>query len=495
MSRTTNIILIVVIALAVGALAFFVGTLVAPETTADNATARKTEDGAKHNHDVETIWTCSMHPQIIRDKPGNCPICGMSLVEKVIGRREMESLPELSLTPRQIALAEIATAPVERKFVRVEVRMPGRVEYDETRLAYITAWVPGRLDRLYVDYTGILVEKGWHMTRIYSEDLYSAQVELIEALGEFNRVKDGGDESAKKFAADLLESAREKLRLLGLSDKQVAEIETRSTPEKHITINAPVGGVVIRKYVSEGDRVAKGARIYAIADLSRVWAMLDAYESDLTWIRYGQEVKFETEAWPGEVITGLIAFIDPVVDPVTRTVKVRVNVPNSDGKLKPGMFLRGIVRSKIAVDGKVMDESLTGKWISPMHPEIIRDKPGDCPICGMPLRRAEDLGYAPVEPDRAHAPLVIPDTAPLITGERAVVYVRDPAREGVFRARTITLGPRADGYYIVKDGLQEGELVVKNGNFKIDADLQIGGRRSMMSPEGGAPSGGGHHGH
>jgi Cu(I)/Ag(I) efflux system membrane fusion protein len=209
---------------------------------------------------------------------------------------------------------------------------------------------------------------------------------------------------------------------------------------------------------------------------------LDAYESDLAWLHFGQEVRFSSEAYPGEVFTGRIAFIDPVLNPKTRTVRVRVNMENPDGKLKPEMFVNAIVRSQVVSDGKVMNPELAGKWISPMHPEIVRDEPGDCPVCGMALVSAESLGYVPGTVEESAKPLVIPASAPLITGKRAVVYLASKEQPGVFEGRVIELGPRAGDQYIVKSGLEEGDLVVSHGAFKIDSAVQILAKPSMMNP-------------
>ncbi len=157
--------------------------------------------------------------------------------------------------------------------------------------------------------------------------------------------------------------------------------------------------------------------------------LLDAYESDLPWLRFGQRVEFTTESYPGEIFVGQVAFIDPVLNRDTRTVKVRVNVVNDDGRLKPEMFVRATVKSQVASGGRVLDPSLAGKWISPMHPEIVKDEPGVCDICGMPLVRAETLGYVTAEPNEGAKPLVIPASAALLTGKRAIVYVQVPDAE------------------------------------------------------------------
>ena len=444
--------------------------------------------GEEASADIE-FWTCAMHPQIHLPGPGQCPLCGMNLVPVTSGAGDQVVGPrEIRMSPAAVKLAEIQTVPVERKFVENEIRMVGKVEFDETRLSYITAWVPGRLDRLYVDYTGVSVTKGDHMVYLYSPELLTAQEELIQALVTVKNLEDSNMSLIKDRAFNSVETIREKLRLWGLTAEQIRAIEQNEKPDDHLTIFAPISGIVIHKNALEGMYVDFGTRIYTIADLTQIWVKLDAYESDLSWIRYGQDVEFETEAYPGEKFTGTIAFIDPVLNEKTRTVKIRVNVPNPDGRLKPGMFTRAIVRSKTTSSGKVVDANLAGKWISPMHPEIIKDEPGFCDICGMTLVSTKSLGYQFVEETAEHAPLVIPASAPLITGKRAVVYIKVSGKQNVFEGREIVLGPRAGDYYLVREGLSEGELVVVNGNFKIDSAIQILAKPSMMNPEAGGNS-------
>jgi len=430
-----------------------------------------------------TTWICSMHPQIRETKPGKCRICFMDLIpaaptQSDIGPRQ------ISFSKEAIKLMEIATTPVERKFVTAEVRMVGKIELDETRVKNVTAWVPGRIDRLFVDFTGITVNKGDHMVELYSPELISTQAELLQAAKASKNITPETSELVKRSTLATLAAAREKLRLLGLSTRQIEDIEKLGEPQTHITIYSPMGGIIIHKNATEGMYVDTGTPIYTVADLSRLWVKLDAYESDLPWLRYGQEVEFTTQAFPGHIFKGTINFIDPVLNDKTRTVKVRVNVDNTEGNLKPQMFVKAIVRSQIAGLGKIMAPEMAGKWICPMHPAVVKETKGSCDICGMDLVTTESLGYVKAETS-GKAPLVIPASAPLITGTRAVVYVRVPeAEKPTYEGREIVLGPRAGDYYLVERGLAEGESVVTKGNFKIDSAMQIQAKPSMMNPQG-----------
>ena len=427
------------------------------------------------------VWTCSMHPQIRQPSPGQCPICGMDLIPVATESADTGAAAgELTLSPRASKLAGLQLAVVERRFVTKDIRMVGKVAYDERKIGTITSWIPGRIDRLYVDYTGIPVRKGDHLVEIYSPELFTAQEELAQALKTAAELDKSTGSTMKELSLQTVAAAREKLRLLGMTPEQIQEFEQRGKPTEHVTIYSPTGGIVIHKNAVEGLYVGTGTKIYTIADLSEVWVQLDVYESDLEWIRYGQNVEFVTEAYPGEVFKGKIAFIDPLLNDRTRTVKVRVNVPNSEGKLKPDMFVRATVHSQVASGGKVMDTALAGKYICPMHPEVVKNSPGTCDICGMPLEKAESLGYS--SPQKTEAPLVIPASAPLITGKRAVVYTSIPGKEGTYAGREIVLGPRTGDYYQVEHGLSEGEMVVTNGNFKIDSAVQILAGPSMMNP-------------
>ena len=453
----------------------------------------KTEDHAEHSEEASpSVWTCSMHPQIQLPKFGKCPICFMDLIPLQTGSNGGGER-EISVSPYAAKLMELETAPVERRFASAEIRMVGRVDYDETRVSTISAWIPGRLDRLFVDYTGVPVRKGDHLAELYSPDLLTAQEELIQAIQTLEKLKNSQSQLLLETAEKTVVASREKLRLWGFTAEQIVGIEERKTPADHMTIYSPAGGIVIHKNAQEGMYVETGSKIYTIADLSKVWVQLDAYESDLNWLRYGGQVDFTTETYPGRTFKGTISFIDPIITPSTRTAKVRVIAENPTLKLMPRMFVRAVARPTLASDGKVMNTELAGKWISPMHPEIIKDSPGTCDICGMPLVTAESLGY--VSDSESNAPLLIPTTAAMKTGKRAVVYVELPGKEKpTYEGRNIQLGARLGDFYVVESGLNEGEWVVTRGAFKLDAELQIQAMPSMMNPEGGTnPSTHAHH--
>jgi Cu(I)/Ag(I) efflux system membrane fusion protein len=386
-----------------------------------------------------SLWTCSMHPQIKLPEPGQCPICFMDLIPLAVpdGEDRRTSLRQLTLSPDAAKLAGIRVEAARLADVSVQTHLFGKVAYDESRVGLITAWVGGRIDRLHVNTTGEVVRAGQPMALIYSPELVAAQAELIQAVRARERAS-GGSRLVADAAMRMENAAREKLRLLGMGKGQIEAMVKRGAPADHVTLTAPQSGIVTEKRVVEGMYVQTGMPIYTVADLSRVWVVLEAYESDLAWMAPGKEVVFRVEALPGQGFAGKVVYVGTSVNPATRTVEVRVEVPNPDLALKPGMFV-----SAVQQDGQ---------------------------------------GTRPRE-------LVIPASAPLITGSRAVVYVADPDRPGAYEGREVVLGPRTEQGYVVRNGIAEGELVVVQGNFRIDAALQIVARPSMMNP-GEAPAGG-----
>ena len=445
--------------------------------------SQKSDGGHVKQADEEEpqLWTCSMHPQIRQPQPGPCPICGMNLIPHTVSKHE-GGLRKITISEDSAALLDLRVSPVLQAPANVNVQMFGKIDYDERKIVTTTARMGGRLDRLYADFTGTMVSKGDALGEIYSPDLILAQHTLIHSKKEWQKAKSATE---RKRLLRTLESAREKMRLLNLSDDQIAAIELLEKPSNYITILAPQTGVVVNLNVKEGQYLKTGDVLFGIADLTSVWLKMEAYESDLPWLRYAQQVSFNVEAIPGKTFHGRIAFIDPQLDPQRRIVKVRVNVDNQKRLLKPGMFANASVKAKVAMNGRVLDADLAGKWISPMHPEIVKSGPGSCDLCGMPLIPAEEFGFiAPSLP--SENPLLVPASAVLRTGKRAVVYVRLPAEnEPIFEGREIVLGSRAGDFFIVLGGLDKGELVATNGAFKLDSELQIKAKPSMMNPNAG----------
>jgi len=419
-----SIISAVVSALVVGIL---IGQRIAPQMgTNENSTS--SEKAAFE----EEKWTCSMHPQIQQNQPGACPICGMDLIPVLQDNSADVGPRSIAMSESARALAEIQTSVVERRFPEARIRLVGKLSYDETRIRSLTARFPGRIDELFVNYTGVLVQRGDPLAMVYSPELNSAQSELLTA----HRTDPDGT---------IARSAREKLLLWDLLPEQINDILEGEKPLEKIELKAPVEGIVSEQHVREGDYIRTGQTLMKIVDLDALWLELDAYESDLGWLRSGQRVDFTVESFPGETFSGSISFIEPELDPLSRTTGVRVDVDNTENRLKPGMFARGIVLSKLDEGGRVIP-------------------PGA------------------VETDR-QPPLVVPLSAVLKTGTRAVVYLeREDNGRKVYEGREVALGPRAGEVYLVYSGLEEGDVVVSNGAFKIDSALQIQAKPSMMNP-------------
>ena len=389
--------------------------------------------GDRQGEDV--VWTCSMHPQIQLPEAGKCPICFMDLIPVTQGDgggEERISLRQIELSERARELARVQTAEVVRSESGGQVRIIGRVEFDETGVASISARMPGRIDELFVTYTGERVRRGQPMARLYSPELFAAQAELIQAEKALR--ESSSPRLVTRTAEQVARAAREKLRLLGVSAAQIEAIARQDAPRDHVTIHAPQSGIVTMKEVNTGEYVTTGSRLFAIADLSTVWVILDAYESDMPFLTQGATVRFTAEAAPGKVFTGKVAFVDPFLNEATRTIRVRVEVPNPDLALRPGMFVRAEILNSAKASG-------------------------------------------------GEGELLIPSGAPLVTGKRAVVYVEIPGRTGAYEGREVVLGPKTGGMYVVREGLREGERVVTRGAFQIDSALQIQARPSMMSPD------------
>jgi multidrug efflux pump subunit AcrA (membrane-fusion protein) len=497
------------------------------------------------------FWTCSMHPQIKQKDSGRCPICDMDLtpMREDAGGGGKASL---RLGERARHLASIRTTPVEYRELVKSVYTVGKIDYNESSVSHVTAWVSGRIEKLYVDFTGTIVKKGEHLVSMYSPDLLSTQKEYLLAYSGIEQFSNSDIPEVISSSKSLLENTRQRLLLWGITVEQIDELERTQKPQNNLTIFAPIGGTVIHKNAIEGMYFKTGDKLFTIVDLSRVWLYLDIYEYDLPWIRYGQEIEVLAESYPGEVFHGKVVFINPFLNEATRAVKVRINMDNREGKLKPGMYVNARLKAKLGSKGVVIDAKIMGKYMCPMHPDVISDKEGDCPECGMKLEliggrtgvfapgliqshydcpmqcegsASDEPGNCPrckmvlienkdgkiegkdnvyvcsehvevqtglpgicpscqrdLKKSNEVGVLAVPHSAVLITGKRNIVYVEK--EEGHYILREVVLGPKADEYYPVIEGLDAGETVVTEGNFLIDSQMQLLGKPSLLSLEG-----------
>ncbi len=372
-----------------------------------------------------TIWTCSMHPQIRMSAPGKCPICAMDLIPLVQNNSPVDS-GAIQLTKEAAALANVLTSVVTKQKPVQEVRLYGKVQADERLLQSQVAHIPGRIEKLMVNFTGEVVHQGQTLALIYSPELVTAQQELLEAA------------KIKQSQPEIYEAAKEKLRQWKLTNAQITGIESSGKVINNLKVVSNTTGIVTARRVNSGDYLSQGSVLYEIANLSSVWIMFDAYESDLLFLKKGNKISFTIQAIPGTNFSGNIMFIDPVIDPVSRVAKVRVEIDNHSGKLKPEMFATGIVKANL---------------------------------------------------DEYRNKLVIPRSSVLWTGKRSVVYVKKKGtNEPIFKLREVELGPMLGNSYVILNGLTEGEEIVTQGAFSVDAAAQLEGKPSMMNHDGGKTS-------
>ncbi|MBF0197149.1 MAG: efflux RND transporter periplasmic adaptor subunit [Planctomycetes bacterium] len=462
----------IIVPIVILILGILIGRFSSPEGNQQGGHGHDHESSAMESAvEKQSTWTCSMHPQIKLPKQGKCPICFMDLIPQDTSGGSDEGERALKMSKAALALAEIETRVLERKEAEVKIDMVGKMAIDTTRISDIALLADAEIRRLYVNYAGIPVKKGEHLAELYSPSVYSAAQDLLVAL------------QSQSADQELISSAKTKLKLLGVPNNYITSIEKTQNVSETYILTSPIDGYVENLVGYQGMWIKKGQMLCRVVDMGSLWAHLDAYESDLAWVRYGQSVSIRAEAMPGKKFEGTISYIPPRLDDRSRTVKVRVNVENPKGILKPGMFVSAILAARVTGSGHVTSPELRGKWISPMHPEIIKDGPGACDVCGMDLVKAEELGFS--YDATAELPLLLPDSSVLITGRRAVVYIRKPGEKPVFEGREVELGPKAGDHYVVLGGLKEGERVVVKGNFKIDSALQLQAKPSMMSMEGG----------
>jgi len=438
-------------------------------------------DGAPP-HASPAVYTCSMHPQVRLDRPGKCPICEMPLVPEVSASDgDAAGSPSLQLSDRALAMAAVETTPVARRELSRELRAVGKVQYDESSLATVTARVDGYVERLFVNFTGVQIKAGEHLAEVWSPDLAVAQDELLLT------VRDG--------TGPLTDMAKYRLARFGLTEAQINRLVEEKKAIDRVTLLSPITGTVIEKAIVQNSAFKAGDVLYRVANLDTVWVYLDLYEYDLPWVRFGQRVELTAEALPGRVVSGVVTFVQPVLTDETRTVRVPVRIENNDHTLKPGMYVSAVIKARLAEDGSAAPTGVEGKFTCVMHPQVLRDEPGKCPICDMPLERVP--GPAPAEAhsgregdQTANQPLAVPSSAVLDAGTRRIVYVKKS--RGRFEPREVVLGPRSGAWFPVLKGVEEGERVVTRGGFLIDSQFQITGQPSLFYPGGVAAGAGGH---
>ena len=309
---------------------------------------------AEMAHDDNLEYYCAMHPNIIMEKPGKCPICGMPLTKRAktdhAGALPEGVLAQVQLTPQKVEMGRIATSLVGYRLLTQEIRAVGTVDYDETRRAFITSRTKGRLDKLLVNFVGQKVKKGDPLAEIYSPDLLVAQEELLTAVRALREQKAGT--MAAESAQAVVDASRNKLTLWGINEAQIEEIIKQGKPQTHVTIFSPISGIVTEKKVLEGKYVMEGDDLYTIADMGVVWMQARVFESELKGVVDGTAVEVTTTAYPNEIFAGRITFVAYTVDPDTRTMAARVEVLNPDYKLKPGMFVMATIRLPM---GKIVE--------------------------------------------------------------------------------------------------------------------------------------------
>ncbi len=379
-----------------------------------------------HNHETENIdqiWTCSMHPQIRKSEPGNCPICGMDLIP-LASEEDSEASPNaIKMSPTAMQLANVQTAVVQLGSATKKLNLTGKISSDERKVYTQTAHISGRIENLQVNFEGETVRKGQVVASLYSPELVSAQEELLIAFKN------------KESQPQLLTAAKNKLKNWKLTDRQIDKLMETGNAMDEFSVLADYSGVVLNLKVEKGDYLKGGQAFYEVADLSKLWVLLDVHESDLNWVNLGDQIKFSVKAYPNRQFSGKVTFIDPIIDPKTRVAKARVEVENTDGILKPEMLVNSHVSSQL---------------------------------------------------DAKSNSIIVPKSAVMWTGERSVVYVKQAAQNGLhFTMREVELGASLGDAYMVENGLTEGEEIAVNGTFSIDAAAQLAGKPSMMNPEGG----------
>lgn len=375
-------------------------------------------------------YTCSMHPFIVKDSPGTCPICAMELIKKIDGaaggtaqtaeqKRQADMLGQVSMSTLQRVMANVATVEAKQQTLNKEINAVGIVQFDQSRQAKVTAWIAGRIDKLNVSTVGAYVSKDKPVAEVYSPDLVATQQEYLLAVKSRDQLKNSPISSISQGGDGLVQSAKQRLMLFGVKERQIAELEKAGKPVIRLPIYTPLSGVVIEKLVQQGQYVNTGDVLFNIADLSRVWVEIDVFESEVPYVRVGQQVEIRSAVEHSKAFNGRISFVYPFHDPKTHTVKARVEMANPGHMMKPDMFVNAIIR--------------------------------------VPLVKG----------------IILPMTAVIDTGKRQVVWVE--SQPGIFEPRDVHVGERVDDKIQILSGLQPGDKVAVSGGYLIDSESQLKG--------------------
>lgn len=392
----------------------------------------RSTDVHSHAEGEVSSWICPMMCVPPQSEPGRCPVCGMELVPAASGGGPSDS-QSIQLDPAARRIAHIETAVAESLDLTRTIRSIGKIGYDEANMRSIAAYVDGRIETLYADFTGVEVAQGDKLAYLYSPRLYTAQVELLEAK---RGMQAGGSEFLAETNRDLYASSRTLLVELGMTPAQIDTMEQDGEASSRLHINSPISGTVIAKRKVEGQYVKEGEVIYELADLSNVWLMLELFPEDAAAIRVGQTVSADVQSLPGRSFEGQVEFVDPMVDEKTRTVSVRVEIANPNGALRIGDFATAKIDVLL---GSLMPQDMT-------ESEAV----------------------------------IVPRSAVLMAGDNSVAYVE--TEPGRFEIRRVMLGPQLDGRIVVSKGIAAGESVATRGNFLIDSQMQLAGNPSLIDP-------------
>jgi Cu(I)/Ag(I) efflux system membrane fusion protein len=387
------------------------------ERTPVYADEAQLEITSQNTSSEKSYYTCPMHPSVKSDHPSACPFCGMNLVKHTkhaeMSKEEHQAVKQVTLSPTKQVLANVSTSIAQKMTLEKEIRAVGKIAYAEQNFRQISSRFSGRVDKLYLTYEGQQLKKDEPVADVYSPDAISAQQEYLL--------------SKQSNSSDLIQQSKQKLVLWGFTESQLKELDESKTVKNTLTLHSPISGTVLKKNVQQQQYVSTGENLFDVADLSTVWMYADVYDYEIHGVKVGQTVEATSDAYPDKTFTGRITFISPTVDPSSRTVRIRAEIPNIIEELKLDMFVNATIKIKLS------------------------------------------------------EAIVVPTTAVLFTGTRQVVWVQKDA--SIFEPRLVKIGERSNEYIQILDGINEGETIVTSGGYLIDSESQLEVATGSISSE------------